>query len=413
MKNKILLTIADGLGDRPCEVLGWKTPLEVAKKPHLNQVAAFGSSGIMDLWQCGTPVGTDLGHMILFGYGLPDYPGRGPIEAFGEGMELKAGDVALRANFATCRDGLVVDRRAGRIRKGTKELAAALNGLQIEDVTILFKEATEHRAVLVLRGPGLSSAVTDSDPKKEGLPIKLVKIKENSLEAIKTARILNQFLNECQKILGELPLNQEREAQGLLPANAILTRGAGQMPALEKTADKLGIKAACVAAESTVLGAARLAGFDTYTDPNCMTGNLDTDIDRKVELALEALQNHDFVVLHMKATDLMGHDNNPEGKVKAIEKYDAMVGKALEGIQKITDANVIVAMAADHSTPCERREHSGDPVPIVVAGKNIRKDNVTEYDEIHAAQGGLNRMTGHMFFDFLMDYLEAVPKEGN
>lgn len=413
MKNKILLTIADGLGDRPCKVLGWKTPLEVAKKPHLNQVATQGSSGIMDLWQCGTPVGTDLGHMILFGYGLPDYPGRGPIEAFGEGMELQAGDVALRANFATCRKGMVVDRRAGRIRKGTKELASALNGLTVEDVTVLFKEATEHRAVLVLRGPGLSSSVTDSDPKKEGLPIKPVKARDDSPEAAKTARILNLVLQACQEILKTQPLNQNREAQGLLPANAILTRGAGKMPALEKTAEKLGIRAACVAAESTVLGAARLAGFDIYTDPTCMTGNLDTDIDRKVELAMEALQEHDFVVLHMKATDLMGHDNNPKGKVQAIEKYDAMVGKALEGIQKITDANVIVAMAADHSTPCERREHSGDPVPIVVAGRNIRRDTVTEYDEIHAAQGGLNRMSGHMFFNFLMDYLEAVPKEGN
>ncbi|WP_270420417.1 2,3-bisphosphoglycerate-independent phosphoglycerate mutase [Acidaminococcus massiliensis] len=413
MKNKVLLMIADGLGDRPCEELGWKTPLEAARKENLDRIASWGSSGIMDLWQCGTPVGTDLGHMILFGYGLPDYPGRGPIEAFGEGLELQPGDIALRANFATCRDGLVADRRAGRIRQGTRELAAALDGMQVEDVQVLFKEATEHRAVMVLRGPGLSSAVTDADPKKEGLPIRPVRPRDGSPEAERTARILDRVLVRCQEILSQHPLNRKREAAGLLPANAILTRGAGQMPKLEKTVEKYHLKAACVAAESTVLGAARLAGFDIYTDPERMTGNLDTDIDRKVELAVKALADHDFVVLHMKAPDLMGHDGDPRGKVRAIERYDAMAGKVLEEIPKLTGFNLILALAADHSTPCERREHSGDPVPIVVAGKNIRKDQVTEYDEIHGAQGGLNRMTGHMFFQFLMDYLEVVPKEGN
>lgn len=238
MKNKVLLMIADGLGDRPCEELGWKTPLEAARKDHLDQIASWGSSGIMDLWQCGTPVGTDLGHMILFGYGLPDYPGRGPIEAFGEGMELQPGDIALRANFATCQDGLVVDRRAGRIRQGTRELAAALDGMQVEDVQVLFKEATEHRAVMVLRGPGLSSAVTDADPKKEGLPIRPVRPRDGSPEAERTARILDQVLVRCQEILAQHPLNREREGAGLPPANAILTRGAGQMPQLEKTAEK-------------------------------------------------------------------------------------------------------------------------------------------------------------------------------
>lgn len=121
MKNKILLCIADGVGDRPCEVLGWKTPLQYANTPHLDQLAKDGQSGIMDLYQAGTPVGTDLGHMCLFGYDLKDYPGRGPIEAFGESVELLTGDVAFRSNFGTVDEEIkVIDRRAGRIREGTK-----------------------------------------------------------------------------------------------------------------------------------------------------------------------------------------------------------------------------------------------------------------------------------------------------
>ena len=330
MKNKILLAIADGLGDRPVECLGGKTPLEYAKKPTLDDLAANGSSGIMDLYKLGTPVGTDLGHMLLFGYDYTEYPGRGPIEAFGEGLELEAGDVAFRVNFATVDSELVVvDRRAGRIRKDTDKLALSLNGMQIEDVKVIFKEATEHRAVLILRGPGLSQDISDTDPKVEAVKYKEAKATTPTPEAEKTVRILNQFLLNAHKMLLQHPVNKEREAAGEKPANFILTRGAGIMPNLRKTADDLKIRAACVAAESTVLGAARLAGITPITDPR-FTGNIDTDIALKAKTAVDALKENDFVVLHFKATDLMGHDNDPQGKVNAVETFDKMLGFVME-----------------------------------------------------------------------------------
>lgn len=421
MKNKVLLAIADGLGDRPCEVLGWKTPLEFAKKPNLNRLAANGSSGIMDLYKAGVPVGTDLGHMLLFGYTIDDYPGRGPIEAFGEGLEMQPGDIAFRSNFATLDDEMnVVDRRAGRIREGTDALAASLNGLKIDDVEVLFKEATEHRAVLVLRGKGLSAEITDTDPKKENLPVKLSLPKDASAAAKKTADILNRVLVEAKRILTGHPLNAERVASGLLPANGILTRGAGQMPLLDKIAEKMGYQASCVAAETTVLGVARLSGYRSVTHPS-FTGNIDTDVFKKAHLAVDELKHSDLVVLHFKATDLMGHDNNPLGKVEAVEKYDAMVGKVLELIAEEQESitkdgepcNIILALAADHSTPCERREHSGDPVPVVISGHNIRKDGIDTYDETNASKGGLGRIKAAEFISTLLDYLEVTEKQGN
>ncbi len=411
-KNKILLAIADGVGDRPVECLDGKTPLEYAKKPTLDALAAGGSSGIMDLYKLGSPVGTDLGHMLLFGYDYADYPGRGPIEAFGEGIELEAGDVAFRANFATVDSELVVvDRRAGRIRKDTDKLASALNGMQVEDIKVVFKEATEHRAVLILRGPGLSQELSDTDPKAEALKFKKAKATVPTPEAEKTARILNQFLLKANEVLLEHPVNREREAAGELPANFILTRGAGIMPNLRKTADDLKIRAACIAAESTVLGVARLAGIKPITDPR-FTGNIDTDIRLKAKTAVAALKENDFVVLHFKAPDLMGHDNNPRGKVDAVETFDRLMGFVMEGLSSVEE-NVIVALAADHSTPCERREHSGDPVPVLISGRNIRKDGNTTFDEMAAARGGLNRVSANMFFNHLMDYLEATKKRGN
>lgn len=413
MKKKVLLAIADGVGDRPCEELGWKTPLQYADTGCLDELAKGGACGIMDLYHAGIPVGTDLGHLILFGYGIKDYPGRGPIEAFGDGVELIGGDVAFRCNFATAdEEGIITDRRAGRIRTGTNQLAQALNGMKIGDIQVLFKEATEHRAVLILRGKGLSSSVSDTDPKKEGKPIKTAQALNESPEAGYTADILNQVLERAHKILSAHPLNKERKENGLLPANCILTRGAGMMTQIEKITEKLGFTACCVASERTVLGVARLAGFDVVTD-EAFTGNIDTDIGKKADLAVEALKTHDFVALHYKATDLMGHDNNPFGKVKAIEQFNQMVGKVLEGIRQEIEEPVVVALAADHSTPCERKEHSGEPVPVVISGKCIRQDKVSSYDEIACAEGGLGRITGNDFHCMLLDYLEATVKQGN
>ncbi len=413
MNNKILLAIADGVGDRPCEELGYQTPLEFAKTEHLDSLTKAGASGIMDLYRPGVPVGTDLGHMILFGYGIEDYPGRGPIEAFGDGVELIGGDIAFRCNFATVDDQMqVIDRRAGRIREGTRELAEAIDGLVIDGVQIVFKEATEHRAVMVLRGKNLSARISDTDPKKEGMAVKHAVAVDDSEEAAFTAHILNQAILKIHEILSSHPINQERIRQGLLPANAVLTRGAGRMPKIQKTTERLGFTACCVGSERTVLGAARLAGFDVVTE-DCFTGSLDTDIEKKADAAINALKQYDFVVLHFKATDLMGHDNDPRGKVQAIEKYDAMLGIVMRRLEEEIESPVIIALAADHSTPCERREHSGDPVPVVISGKNIRRDHVEQYDEISCSAGGLGRIRGADFNHILLDYLEVIPKQGN
>lgn len=411
MNKKVVLAVADGVGDRPCEILGGKTPLEYASTPNLDKLASSGTTGIMDVLGAGIPIGTDLGHMILFGYGPEDYPGRGPIEAFGREIELQAGDVAFRSNFATVNNKLcVVDRRAGRIRKSTNLLAESLNGIEIDGIKIIFKEATEHRAVLILRGPGLSSNITDTDPKVAGIDVdyKKCKSKDNKPESVFTAEILNKFLLKAHEILSKHPVNLERVNQGLLPANFILTRGAGIMPNIEKISDKLNLKGACVAAEGTVLGVARLAGFTPLTS-DTMTGNIDTDVYAKAKMTIEALKEHDFVLVNLKATDLFGHDGNPEKKSKAVEVFDKFIGLLLEANLE----NTIISVAADHSTPCERMEHSGDPVPILIAGPGIRQDRVTKFDEISCSYGGLGRIKGKDLSNTLYDYLEKVKKQGN
>jgi len=409
--RKVVLAIADGLGDRPNPILGHKTPLEYASTPNLDRLAAKGITGMMDLIASGIPVGTDMGHLILFGYEPQNYPGRGPIEALGIGMDVRPGDIVFRCNFATVDEhGVVVDRRAGRIREGTDKIADAINGIIVHGVTVYFQPATEHRAVLILRGDGLSDQVSDSDPKapNDGSPFLRIEPLDLTKEAQKTALVLNSFLLKAHSILKDHSVNAERISQGKLPANFILTRGAGKMTELEPITDKLNIKGCCIAGESTVLGVARMAGFQTVTHSS-MTGNMDTNIKLKAKLATESLAENDMILVHLKAPDLQGHDNEPFQKAKAIEMFDEMIGLIEKGIPE----DVYLAIAADHSTPCEIGEHTGDPVPVLISGPSIRKDRVTEFNEMDCAYGGLGHLTGNDFVRTLHGFMGRVKKQGN
>lgn len=411
MANKLLIAIADGLGDRPINALQNKTPLQFAKTPYLDQLAKEGVTGMMYPIGPGIPVGTDMGHLVLFGNHPSVYPGRGPIEAAGEGMDLQEGDIAFRCNFSTRIDNnVILDRRAGRIREGTKLLEQAIHNMHIEDVTVLFKAATEHRAVLILRGEGLSEQVSDTDPHapNDGHPFHEAKPLDNSKEAMKTARILNILLEKIYQTLKVHPVNIERQNNNLLPANFIITRGAGKMTKLKPFTEQLNFKGAIIAGESTVLGIGRMSGLTPITKSS-LTGNMDTNIKEKAQLAIDALKENDVVYVHIKAPDIQGHDNQPHQKAKAIELFDTLV----HDIHKKTREQVYIALAADHSTPCARREHSGEAVPVLIHGSGIRTDHVTTFDEIACATGGLSTLTGNEFISLLLDYIEKTVKLGN
>src|SRR2546425_528796 len=168
--RKILLVIFDGLGDRPLTELGHKTPLEATPKPNLDWFASNGVNGLVDPIAPGVAAGSDTSHLALFGYDPKEvYTGRGPFEAAGVGIDMQPGDIAFRGNFASVDEDLkLTDRRAGRIREGTEELAKALDGLKLGRIKANVREGTEHRVAVVLRGRGLSPKVTDTDPHEIG-----------------------------------------------------------------------------------------------------------------------------------------------------------------------------------------------------------------------------------------------------
>jgi len=415
MKPRGLIVVIDGLGDRPLDEFGGLTPLEAAVRPNLNRLASEGVTGLVDPVAVGVRVGTDVGSLALFGYNpLRVYWGRGPIEAEGVYLELEPGDVAFRANFATVdEEGRIVSRRAGRIRSGTAELAAALDGMRLDDDAVaLFRAATEHRAVLVLRGTRLSPLVTDSDPGQLGEGLKPLTVKarvSGAPAAERTASLANEFIRRAAEVLAEHSVNREREKKGLLPANYILLRGAGVRKHMRPLSERFNISCACVVAESTIVGVARMAGFDILTSER-FTANIDTDVEGKMEMAFEALGRYDLVVVHYKGTDIASHDAKPEEKKAFIEKIDAAIGRLLE---EADGMNLYIGVTSDHSTPCSLREHSADPVPVLLWGRDVLRDDVAEFGERACARGGLSRITANGFLLTLLDYLGVTYRYGS
>lgn len=399
---KAVMVICDGMGDRPIGSLGYKTPLQTAKKPNFDRVAKDGMCGLMYTIGPGITPGSDTAHLALLGYDpVPIYTGRGPFEAMGIGMEVRPGDVAFRCNFATVDGNKVIDRRAGRIRDGTQELAAAVSGMEIEGVKIIVREGVEHRGVLILRGEGLDPHVGDIDPHKEQVPMLVSKALKPSAE--KTARILNTFTTESMKILSESDLNKGRER----PANAILARGPGQAPHIPQFQEKHGMKGAVVVGIPLVRGLCRFAGLEVR-DVQGATGSIDTNFEGKARAVAAALKTNDFVLLHFKAPDVYSHDRKPAGKVKGVQDIDRAIGIMLEEIGD----EAVIALTADHTTPCEVGDHTADPVPLAIWGKGLRADAVKKYDEISCASGMHNGVRGVDLIPLLKGYANRSAKYG-
>lgn len=410
---KAVLVVGDGMGDRPVEELDGKTPLQVAKKPNMDRIARSGTCGMMDPISPGISPGSDTAHLALFGYDPHQvYEGRGIFEALGTGIKVEPGDISFRCNLATVDEHMtVLDRRAGRIMKGGKALARALNHVGLDfypDIKVFFKHSVEHRCSMVLRGPFLSRMVSDSDPHHDNFPIQIVRPCDATPEALRTANILNELTRKFHGILESHPTNIKRKSRGLLPANAILFRGAATLPKMRPITEIYGIKALIVSGEALTKGVCKAVGMDDIKVRGA-TGTLTTDVLAKAKATVENLPKYDFIYVHVKGTDSASHDGDVKQKIMMIEKIDALLGHILEN----ADLNeLIIAVTADHTTPVSVREHTGDPVPLAITGPGVRVDPVESFSEIDCAKGDLGRIRGLDLTPILMDLIGKAKKFG-
>ncbi len=392
--KKIVFIIIDGVGDKPIAKLNNLTPLESAYTPNMNKLAKNGITGIMHVLEKGRAPHSDEGHLTLFGYDLKKYyHGRGPLEALGIGLNLKHGDVALRANLGTVEKNLIVkDRRAGRIET-TEPFLKLVNGIKIENVKFILKAGTSHRAVVVMRGNGLSDKISGSDPRQEGKKVLKIRSLDNSKEAKFTSKVLNKFLELSYKKYKDNILNKKRINLGKLPGNYWLVRGAGHYKKIPSFKEMYNRKACCIAGGGLYKGLGAVSGMKVLNVKGA-TGTPDTNIKAKFLAAKKSLRNYDFVFVHIKGTDIFGHDNDPEGKKEFIEKID----NALKILMK---EDILIAITADHSTPCENKDHSADPVPVLIYKKNLKPDYTKKFGESYCKKGSLGIINGK-------DYMKKV-----
>ncbi|MEM4280868.1 MAG: 2,3-bisphosphoglycerate-independent phosphoglycerate mutase [Candidatus Caldarchaeum sp.] len=405
-----VLIVLDGLGDRRCKALNGLTPLQAARAKLFDRLAAEGETGLVDVVSPGVPNGSDTGHLALLGYDpYRYYTGRGPFEALGAGFELEENDVAFRCNFGTVsQNNVLIDRRAGRIStEEGRQLAGEIGKTTIDDVEIFFKHTVEHRGVVVMRGDGLSHKVSNVDPHQNGVSVQMPRPLDESKEARFTAEVLAKFLAWSKDVLSSHPVNLARLKKGLQPANFLLTRGAGVLPKIPSFKEKYGLNAAVVAGGALYKGVCRAAGFNVV-EVEAATGTVNTNLVGKVEATLEALKTHEFVLLHIKATDTVSHDRKPLEKAKMIEK----IAGALEALVDRMPSNTYLSVTGDHTTPSEIGDHRGDPVPLLVWGPEVRGDMVNMFDEISCSQGGLGRIRGVDLMPIIANYLGVLEMFG-
>jgi 2,3-bisphosphoglycerate-independent phosphoglycerate mutase len=386
--KKTIFIICDGLGDRPVKELGNKTPLEAASKPNLDFLASKAIGGLVNVMGKGVVPHSDNAHLTIFGYDIgKEYPGRGPIEAAGIGLKLQAGDVAMRSNVATADSRMVVtDRRAGRV-EDTSPFVKELDGLKIDGIKFIVKPGTGYRAVVLMRGKGLSDKITENDPEEAGRKMLDVKPADNSNEAMFTASVLNKFLSAAREKLLANPLNRERAAKGMPQANCLLVRGAGIYHELESFNKRHGVKSCCIAGAGLYKGIGYILGMDVL-EVKGATGLVNTDVGAKIKAAVKALEKYDFVFVHIKPTDSLGEDGNARGKKEFIEKID-------RAMKPLTGLGCGLVITADHSTPCEEKAHSADPPPIMICGSGRKPDGLKTFSEKEcAAKGSLGTIRG-------------------
>ncbi len=400
--EKALLLIMDGLGDD-----AHPTPLQNARKNHMDMLAASGMCGYFHAISPGIAPGSGTAHLSLFGEDVEtEYPGRGVFEALGAGLTLTENDVAFRGNFCTVKNGVVVDRRAGRIpSEDVKPLIKAIDGYEYEGVVFHIYPGTNYRAVVVATGKDIGKNVNATDPHETGLPVR--ECKGTDKPSKKLAKAINAFTSFVYKTLKDHPVNKERVKQGKLPGNMLLLRGAGKMKNITSLFQKLDVKCACVAGAPLYKGVAKYVGMDVLKVKGA-TGDKHTDIHAKAEAVKKALKTNDLVFMHVKATDSFAHDGDREGKQWMIERVDK---EAMAELMKIDDLNI--AITGDHTTSCIRKRHTGLPVPLLIYGPHVRQDKCVAFDEISVSKGCLGVLEGHRLIHVLLDLIGKMPEYGS
>ena len=410
MKNpRLIYVLLDGIGDLPHRSLNDLTPLEAAYTPNLDTLARNGAMGRVISVGKGIAPQSDIAVFNMLGYSFKDgsYVGRGVIESIGCNIDFHDGDLALRGNFATVDTKLkIVDRRAGRAISSEEAKAVCKtlrDNIRFSDKngSVALEPTIAHRVVIRLRHAKmkLSDKITNTDPayfKMDGMGIakdttgdmfvqKSV-AEEDSDQARTAAKMLNEFTTQVVQLLRDHPVNRARVAAGKKPMNCILARDSGnRYPRVDSIDKKHGLTVGCIVDMPVEIGISKVLGMEMFK-----AGDIN-DYEEKARVAAKSLNSVNAVYVHIKGPDEFGHDGDAVGKKKNIEDIDRRFFGTLMNELK---GSAAIIVSGDHSTPCIKRGHSDDPVPLLVSGNMVKQDGSARFTENYAKRGRLGLLSG-------------------
>jgi 2,3-bisphosphoglycerate-independent phosphoglycerate mutase len=373
---KYVVVLPDGVSDQPIESLGGKTPLQVAKHPRMDSVAASGKTGWAHTIPSGFKPGSDVGCMSVFGYDPRRYhTGRAPLEAAAQGISLQNREVAFRCNTLTVQDGVMVDHSADHIP--TAESAQLIESMRQQHGAdgVTYYPGVSYRHIAVVRGEEF--AKTECTPPHDilGKPV------ASFLPRGPGSELLRQHMEQSTRLLAGHEVNRKRAQAGKNPATMLWFWGQGTSVAFPPFDELYHLRAACISAVDIVRGIGKLAKFEILQVPG-ITGYFDTNYQGKAEYALKALDDgFDLVLVHIESTDEAGHMGSIELKIKAIEDVDRLVvGPLLDGLQQ-RGGPFGLLITPDHPTSTMLRTHVAEPVPFAMMRPGLRPGLVKAYDE--------------------------------
>jgi 2,3-bisphosphoglycerate-independent phosphoglycerate mutase len=399
---KYIIILGDGMADKPEVEKKGLTPLMVANTPNLDKLASKGKCGLLKTIPDSLHPGSEVANMAVLGYDVEKaFEGRGVLEAASMGIELDNDDLALRCNLICIEDEKIKNHSAGHI--SSEESIDLINHLndKLGTKEVNFYPGVSYRNLLVIKGGNKKVNCTPphdvmGTPFREVLPL------ASSPEGETTSTLLNELIERSQSLLENHPINLKRSKESKDKANSIWPWSPGNKPQMNTLNEMYGTGAgAVISAVDLIQGIGVYAGLDVIKVDGA-TGLYDTNYEGKAEAALNALKDHDFVYLHIEASDEAGHEGDFDLKVRTIEYLDQRVVKFLMDETIKLDEPVALALLPDHPTPWKLKTHTRDAVPFVIYRPGDEPDNVTEYNEDSVKMGAIGTIEGNEFMKLFL-----------
>ena len=396
---KYIIVLGDGMADEPIEALENKTPLQAVSKPAIDWVAAHGRSGMLATVPAGFAPGSEIANLSVLGYDVPKvFEGRGSLEAASMGVKIEDGEMAMRCNLITIEDGKIKNHSAGHISNAEAAELIAFLQKELGGEEVNFFPGVSYRPLLKIKG-GSKRIVTTPPHDVPGTPYKDVLVRAADTDGEPTARQLNELIERSMTLLENHPVNLARKAAGKDPANSIWPWSPGYRPQMQTLMQRYGIGSGVViSAVDLIKGIGVYAGLESI-DVEGATGLYNTNYEGKAQAAIEALRTHDFVFLHIEASDEAGHEGDVALKMKTIEYLDRRIVKPILDAVSTWDEPVSIAILPDHPTPCALRTHTSKPIPFTIYRTNEPGDEVQAFDEFAARKGSYGDLSGDQFME--------------